>query len=177
MLRRNLHFAPQSVKTKAYFSCVRPILEYAATCWSPSSDKLNNRIEMVQHNAAKFVCNVYPKKGHYEDFSVSRLLNNLQWDSLEERRNRAKLNMAFKILNDEVILPPDLLPRTNNTFPRKCNEPLVGSVNQLYEPRARLLATERTFFYTVPKLWNSRVTPSQANAPNLDSFKSHFVTK
>ena len=144
---------------------------------SNQTDKLNNRIEMVQHNAAKFVCNVYPKKGHYEDFSVSRLLNNLQWDSLEERWDRAKLNMAFKIINGEVILPPDLLPRASTSYPRKCKEPLVGSVNSLYEPRARLLATERTFFYSAPKLWNNQVTSAQANAPSLDSFKSHFVTK
>ena len=32
MLRRNLYFAPISVKTKAYMSCVRPIVEYAASC-------------------------------------------------------------------------------------------------------------------------------------------------
>ena len=59
---RNLYFAPRSVKIKAYNSCVRPILEYGATCWSPTSEKINNKIEMVQHTAAKFVTNLYPKK-------------------------------------------------------------------------------------------------------------------
>ena len=32
MLRRNLYYAPKSVKSKAYTACVRPIVEYAASC-------------------------------------------------------------------------------------------------------------------------------------------------
>ena len=63
LLRRNLHFAPKSVKVKAYQSCVRPILEYANTCWSPTSQKYNKQLEMVQHNAAKFASNTYPRCG------------------------------------------------------------------------------------------------------------------
>ena len=78
LLRRNLHFAPPSVKAKAYFACVRPILEYGNICWSPTSAKSLKCIEMIQHTAAKFVTNTYPKKGHYEQFSITKLLNDLQ---------------------------------------------------------------------------------------------------
>ena len=46
------------------------------------------------------------KKGQYENFSITRLIDNLQWDSLEDRRDQAKLCMAFTILNCSVILPP-----------------------------------------------------------------------
>ena len=42
MLRRNLHFAPASVKMKAYKSCVMPIIEYANICWAPTSAKHTN---------------------------------------------------------------------------------------------------------------------------------------
>ena len=37
MLRRNLHFAPMSVKCKAYTATVLPIIEYASSCWGPTS--------------------------------------------------------------------------------------------------------------------------------------------
>ena len=84
LLRRNLHFAPQSVKIKAYNACVRPILEYGAACWSPTSEKVNKKIEMIQHSAAKFATNTYPKKGKYDEFSISRILHQLQWKSLQE---------------------------------------------------------------------------------------------
>ena len=98
LLRRNLYFAPKSVKNKAYFSCVLPIIEYGSNCWSPSSDKMNNKIEMVQHSAAKFACNSYPRRGRYEEFSITSLLESLQWESVEHRRNKAKLNMAYKMV-------------------------------------------------------------------------------
>ena len=61
MLKRNLHFAPKSVKCKAYFSCVLPIIEYASNIWAPTTDKMNNEIEMVQHNSARFITNTHYK--------------------------------------------------------------------------------------------------------------------
>ena len=137
------------------------------------SEKLNNKIEMLQHNAAKFACNSYPRKGHYEEFSISNLLTNLQWESLEDRRNKAKLNMAYKIINDKVILSSNMLPRPIRPL-RNCNVGSVGTENQLFEPISRLKAVEKTFFYQVPKLWNNIVTREQASAPSFDSFKNHF---
>ena len=127
------------MKIKAYTACVRPILEYAAACWSPTSEKLNKNIEMVQHKAAKFVTNIYPRKDHYEEFSISRLINYLNWDSLEERRRQIRMTMVYKILNDHVIISSELLPRyvTNNHSSRRCTEPLVGASNRLVEPLSR----------------------------------------
>ena len=57
---------------------------------------------------------------------------------------------------------------------RKCNEVRVGTENQLLEPPSRLDVTGHTFFYTTPKLWNNNVTPKQANAPSIDSFRRYF---
>ena len=91
MLKRNLYFAPKIVKEKAYISCVLPIIEYGSTCWSPTSNKLQNSLEMVHHNAAKFVANKYPKKGSYDEFSISKVLSDLKWKSIQERRNHARL--------------------------------------------------------------------------------------
>ena len=72
MLKRNLYFAPKSVKCKAYQATVLPILEYASNCWSPTSQKQNNSLEMVQHNAAKFVSIFHPKKGNYDNFQLAK---------------------------------------------------------------------------------------------------------
>ena len=104
MLRRNLYFAPKSVKTKAFQACVQLILEFGSACWAPTSNKMNNNLEMVQHKAAKFVSNIYPKKGDNSKFSITKVLQGLNWDTLEERRNQARLTMAYKILNGKVIL-------------------------------------------------------------------------
>ena len=77
MLRRNLYFAPKAVKCKAYQACVLPIIEYASNCWSPTSYKLENCLEMINHNAAKFVTNIYPRKGKYDNFSITKILRKL----------------------------------------------------------------------------------------------------
>ena len=83
MLRRNLFFAPKSVKSKAYQSCVLPIIEYASTSWGPTSDKANNLLEMVQHNAARFISNIYIRKGNFEKYSITKILNNLGLKTIE----------------------------------------------------------------------------------------------
>lgn len=175
MLRRNLFFAPKSVKGKAYQACAQPIMEYASLCWAPTSKKLTTTLESVHHSAAKFATNIYPRKGKYENFSITKILNNLNWSSLETRRQQARLSMAYKILNDQVILEPSLLPKSQFTQPmRQCNEVKVGTQNQLFEPPSRLDVIGSTFFYATPKLWNNNVTIEQAKAPSIDTFRRHF---
>ena len=99
-------------------------------------------------------------------------------ETLEERRTQARLNMAYKIINGLVILEPKSLPKfTSKRMQRGCNFAKVGIENQLLEPQARLNLTEKTFFYSIPKLWNQMVTPEQASAPSVDAFKQHFKRK
>ena len=178
MLRRNLHFAPKAVKCKAYQACVLPIIEYASTCWSPTSDKLENSIEMIQHNAAKFVSNTYSKKKDYKNFSITKLLTELDWNSIEKSREQERLCMVFKIINGLVILDSNMLPKIDHQRPlRQCNNVKVGFENQLEETEPRLKLTSKTFFYSTPKLWNNSISPAQANAPSVDAFKQHFKKK
>ena len=130
---------------------------------------------MVQHNAAKFVSNIYPRKGDKNKFSITKILQSLNWDTLEERRDQARLTMAYKILNNKVILEPSMLPKMKSFRPmRQCNEANVGIENQLMEQQPRLDVTASTFFFSTPKIWNELVTPEQAKAPSVDAFKSHF---
>ena len=140
MIRRNLYFAPAEVKSKAYMATVRPILEYLAVCWSPASEQGKKGIERVQNNAAKFVRNYYPKKGQYEQFSVSSLVTDLGWDTIEVRRDRSRCTMVYKILNDEAILPPDILTRKIHQRPtRACTTVNVGPQNQLIVPHSWII--------------------------------------
>ena len=39
----------------AYVALVRPQLEYASSAWNPCTKRTINKIEMVQHGAARFV--------------------------------------------------------------------------------------------------------------------------
>ena len=86
--------------------------------------------------------------------------------------------MAYKILNNKVILNPDSLPKKQYARPpRSCNLATVGAGNELEVPDARLDTTRNTFFFSAPGLWNNLVSPEQANAPSVEAFKRHFSTR
>ena len=129
---------------------------------------------MVQHNAAKFIANMYPKKGKYEQFSISKVLSRLKWRSLEERRNHARLIMAYKILNGHVILESTMLPMTNSKQPSRVCKGVKYPESQLIEPLSKLDNVQTTFFYSIPKLWNKTVTETLAKAPSIDAFKNNL---
>ena len=74
-------------------------MEYGSPCWNPTNSKLENELERVNRNAAKFVTGIYPKKGKYDQFCMSKLMDNLNWKTLEQRRQQARITMAYKILN------------------------------------------------------------------------------
>ena len=87
---------------------------------------------------------------------------------------QARTIMAFKIINNCVILELQMLPKVYNARPRHCNNTKVGFKNQLFEPQARLDVVDNTFFYATPKLWNQNISQLQASANSVDKFKNHF---
>ena len=51
-IRRNLRHCQRRVKTDAYNSFVKPILNYAAPVWTPHADYYFNKLEAIQKRAA-----------------------------------------------------------------------------------------------------------------------------
>ena len=80
----------QSVKKLVYKTLVRPQAEYASTVWSPYTK---------QRRATRWVSNSYSS---YD--SVSAMLSNLGWRSLEHRRYDSRLATFFKMQNRLVAV-------------------------------------------------------------------------
>ena len=59
ILKRNLKISNQDTKSAAYFSLVRPNLEYCASIWNPFSIRSIRKLEMVQRRAARYATNRY----------------------------------------------------------------------------------------------------------------------
>ena len=59
ILKRNLGPCSSEVKARAYQAMFRPRLEYASAAWNPHTDKNIDSLEMVQRQAARFVCADY----------------------------------------------------------------------------------------------------------------------
>ena len=101
MLRRHLWKASEKTKMLAYYTLVRPRLEYAACAWDPAppSGQIKS-LEMVKRRAARYICNTWSR----EPGTVTALLQHLKWITLEERRIRQRLLMLYKIVNGLVAI-------------------------------------------------------------------------
>ena len=97
VLRRNMRRCPQDIKTVCYNALVRPTLEYASCVWAPNTKKDVAKVESVQHCAARYVKNDFSKES-----SVTAMLNDLNWDTLQHRRSMANVTMMYKITNNLV---------------------------------------------------------------------------
>ena len=100
ILQRNLSSCDAKIKERAYVSLVRPIAEYATTAWSQFTIKGINCVEGIQRRAARFVCHDYRR-----DSSVSAMIDQLGWQSLQKRRVENDLLLFYKIHNKEVDIP------------------------------------------------------------------------
>ena len=75
-------------------------------------DKYINKLEAVQRRIACFICI------EYGFVSVTKLLENLSWPTLQQRRTCNRGIMLYKILNKQVeipILPTIFRPNTLST--------------------------------------------------------------
>ena len=97
--QRNFIQCQRDLKVKCYLTCIRPIIEYVATVWSPHTQCNIHSIEMIQRKAARFVFNDFARLS-----SVSTMLELLGWDSLEKRRDQLTLMILFKIINHHVVI-------------------------------------------------------------------------
>ena len=160
LLRRNLRNCPLRIREQAYISLVRPHLEYCSTVWSPHCKKDITKVESIQRQAARFVLQRYQRKD-----SVTAMLKELEWKSLEWRRNAASLAMLYKIQHNMVAInPSDYLA------------PMITSNTRNYHPNKLKTITSRTqlygnsFFPRTVYLWNS-LPVVVLTAPTLEVFR------
>ena len=98
-LCRNLTSAPRSTKDVAYKTLIRPQLEYAAPIWSPNSKLQINQVEKIQRTAARWTCRRWQNT-----ISVSEMLDELEWPSLEACRDRSSLLFFHKTHSGAVSI-------------------------------------------------------------------------
>ena len=101
-LRRNLGFAPKSTKEVAYKTLVWPKLEYAAPIWSPYSKLQINQVAKVQRTAARWTCRRWRNTS-----CVGKILDGLEWPSLEARRDLSSLLLFQNIHCGAVSIEKD----------------------------------------------------------------------
>ena len=142
-LQCNLAKCPTYVKRLSYITFVRPILDYACTIWPPYYQTYIRSIEMVQRRAARFVMNKY---SNYD--SVSQMLDTLGLNTMEDRRNKLRAVMVYKIIHNLV----DVEPCNYLTFSQL---PTRGHHHRFQQLPIYTDSYKYSFYPDAIKIWNS----------------------
>ena len=164
-LRRNLNIRNANIKEKAYQLLVRPTMEYACTTWDPYLKEDKHRIEMVQSRAARYVSNRYQNTS-----SVTNMLEDLKWPTLEERRRRARqvLMYTYKLANGLVKI------NTTNRLSRPSRLSRNMGPHSYQLPSCNTVLRKESFYPRTIRDWNALSTDT-TTAKSLESFKAHLL--
>ena len=188
-LRLNLALAPKHTKEVAYKTLVRPQLDYAAPIWNPYHKLQIHEVEKVQRTAARWTCRRWRNTS-----SVGDMLDELEWPSLEARREQSSLTFFYKIHSGTVFFLSfflSILSRSNFDHHLRCGgwlnfefldkDKYLTPASNLQRTRAsHYLQYTRYFAYsdahknsffprTIP-LWNS-LPSSVVSSKTIEEFK------
>ena len=163
-LRRNLAFTPRSTKEVAYKPLVRPKLEYAALIWSPYCKTQIRQVEKVQRMAARWTCRRWRITS-----SVGEMLDELQWLTLEARKDQSSLLFFHKIHCGIMSIDKD-----KNLTPSQSTRSTRSSHNSQYcRPQTYSDALKFSFFPRTIPLWNTcSLAPSVVAAETTEEFRA-----
>ena len=99
-------------------------VEYASSVWDPVLEYQIYDIEMVQHRAVRFICDL---KGRA---SISAAIDRLELDNLSERRKKSRHDLLLTIILSN----------------EKCHETLSYSYDELMNTRPPDMAVTRAVF-------------------------------
>ena len=142
-LYRNNKHCSLDIKNRCYKIFIQPVLEYASIIWSPYYDKYINKLEAVQCRMTHFVCNEYGL------VSVTNLLRNLSWPTLQQRRTCNRGIMLYKILNKQVEIP--IVP----TILRPSISLTRGNNRRFIQLQCHLNCYSNSFLPDAIRIWNS----------------------
>jgi hypothetical protein len=156
-LRRNINTRSITTKSNAYNTIVRPTLEYAASVWAPGYKTLISALEAVQRRAARYVSNDYRRRE-----SVTNMMLKLGWESLEERRNKSRVSVIYKIVNKLIAIPDTQLVRNR--------APTRGHDLKFHRIATRTNYHKDSFFPTAISLWNA-LPPDLVKLKDTEHFR------
>lgn len=158
-LRRNLINCTKEVRERTYNFFVLPTLEYAASVWDPFLTTDINRLEQVQRRGARYVNNNYWDR---TPGCVTKMVEDLGWQTLEAKRCNLRLMMLFKIQHGLVdITPGDVLRRHDRR---------TRGAHRLYQPAASQNVYKFSFYPRTIRQWNALPT-AVTDSVTLEAFK------
>ena len=142
VIRRNLNKCPTHIKSIAYTTLVRPILEYVSASWDPHCLKHIKTLDLPDflHNYSR------------EPGRVTQLFKDLQWDTVQTRRTIKRLSIIYKMEHNLIDIPLDHYIQHNTRSSCKHD-------SQFLQIRYSANIFGNSFFPTTIKEWNSPPPP------------------
>ena len=139
---------------------MRPKLDYASAVWDPHTKKRIYQIEQVQRRAGRWAVSNFDRQA-----SVTKIVQDLGWCTLDQRRADARLCLFFKIVHGLVVVPlPDYI-QFSNRISRYCHSMTFGQVSTSTD------YYKYSFFPLAIVQWNA-LPQSVACSQSLDVFKT-----
>ena len=101
---------------------------YCASSVGHIKSLAKEKIEMVQRHAARYTTNCY-----HNTSSVTDMLQELDWESLESRRTKIELTLLFKFVNDLVDIPASTYLTPANTQTRTFHTKKLMQIASKYD--------------------------------------------
>ncbi|XP_072051476.1 uncharacterized protein [Amphiura filiformis] len=161
-LCRNFRQCSRKIKKSTFTTYVRPIVEYAATAWDPHTRRNADKIEMVQRRGARFVTGIYDQTS-----SVTAMLKDLQWPTLESRRTQSRLAMMYRIRYNLV----DINWRDHLT---ESSTRTRGHGSRFTLPHCSTQVYASSFFPRTCRDWNN-LAFDPAHLASLNAFKTALL--
>ena len=162
-IRRNLKDCPKPVRETSYTTFVRPTLEYASSVWDPTSQSKIKALENVQRRAARFVTKDYTTR---TPGCVTHMVEQLGWQSLEQRRTNSRLCMLYKIQHSLVDINRQLYIQSSDSRTR--------GQHKLYQERTTNPIYRNSFFIRTVVDWN-RLPARIATAGTIETFRANLA--
>ena len=137
IMRRSKHILPRSCLDKLYKSTIRPLLDYCDVIYDSCTMYESERLDKLQRKAGLL------GTGAFRITSNEKVLTELGWSKLANRRTNHRLILFYKILND---LAPQYLKRLCNLTSHNTNNYLLRRNNSFLVPTIHRESFSKSFF-------------------------------
>ena len=147
-----------------YTSFIRPILEYGNEIWDNCTQYEKEDLEKIQKEAARIAT------GTTKLISAENLYNEIGWDTLESRRNKQKLTLFYKMVNN--LTPTYLSSLVPSTVTEVSRYNLRNS-SDIRTVNSRTSQYFNSFLPSSIREWNS-LPEQHRTSSTVTSFKYHL---
>jgi hypothetical protein len=167
LLKRICREVPRECLETLYKSMILPILEYGDIIFDGSSDIHLDRLENVQRQAA-ITCT-----GAYKHTTHTKLLDELGWPPLSQRRKQHRMNVMYKL--QKGLLPPYLTELCPPLTRDRTIYNLRSGMN-ITTPQVRTTTYQSSFFPKSINEWNNLELVARQSV-SISAFKEYYKKK